>query len=129
VLLVRCGIYSKAKKWDAVVTIAETVVKIAPKERHGWIQRSFALHEMKRTQKAFDKLLPAVKLFPKFWLIPYNLACYTAQLGRIEEAERWFKRAMVLNEKRSNGLHRMTRTWNRCGKGCRGVHGGERLDY
>jgi len=39
------------------------------------------------------------KLFPKFWLVPYNLACYTAQLGRIKEAETWFKRAMALNEK------------------------------
>lgn len=30
VLLMRCEIYSKAKKWDAVVTIAGTVVKIVP---------------------------------------------------------------------------------------------------
>jgi len=44
-------------------------------------------------------LLPALKLFPKFWLLPYNLACYCAQLGKIKEAEDWFKRAMALNEK------------------------------
>lgn len=80
------------------MTVAETLVNAMPKERHAWIQRSFALHELKRTREAFDKLLPAAKLFRKEWLIPYNLACYTAQLGRIKEAEEWYKRAMLLNE-------------------------------
>jgi len=97
VLLLRCEIYSKAKKWDAVVTIAETLVEIAPEKRQGWIHRSFALHEMKRTQEAFDQLLPAAKLFLKSWLVSYNLACYCAQLGKIEEAEKWYKQATALN--------------------------------
>jgi len=45
---------------------------MAPKERQAWIHRSFALHEMNRTQEAFDKLLPAAKRFPKFWLVPFH---------------------------------------------------------
>src|SRR5262245_539496 len=57
VLLVRCEIYCELKKWDAVLTTAETLVKIAPEQPQGWIHRSFALHEMKRTQEAFDLLL------------------------------------------------------------------------
>jgi len=32
-------------------------------------------------------------------LIPYNLACYTAQLGQIKEAKDWFKQAMALGAK------------------------------
>jgi len=43
--------------------------------------------------------VPASERFPKPWLVPYDLACYKAQLGRIEEAEKWFKPAMALNEK------------------------------
>jgi len=98
VLFLRCEIYSKAGKWEAVVEVASTLVSIVPKKRQGWIHRSFALHSLKRTQEAFDLLLPASERFPKHWLIPYNLACYTAQLGRVADSEKWFKAAMALNE-------------------------------
>jgi tetratricopeptide (TPR) repeat protein len=98
VLMLRCEIYSKAKKWDYVVAIAEALVKIMPGEQRGWTHRSFALHELNCTQEAFDQLLPAVKLFPKDWLIPYNLSCYCSQLRRFEEAQEWFKKAMAIDE-------------------------------
>ena len=94
----RCEIYSKAKQWDHLLTVAETLVKVAPDKKRGWILRSFALHEMKRTQEAFDLLLPTAEKFPKFWLIPYNLSCYCAQLGRLEECQEWFKKAMAIDE-------------------------------
>lgn len=98
VLLVRCEIYFKAKKWDYVVTVAETLVKMLPKEPQMWINRSFALHELGRTQEAYDQLLPAGKKFRKLWTIPYNLACYCAQLGRFDECQEWFKKAMAIDE-------------------------------
>jgi tetratricopeptide (TPR) repeat protein len=98
VLLLRCEIYSHAKQWESVVTIADTLVNIAPRILGGWIHRSFALHELKRTQEAYDKLLPAAELYPKEYLVRYNLACYTAQLGQIKKAEDWLKAAMALNE-------------------------------
>jgi len=42
-----------AKKWEAVVQIAEALVNLAPEKSDGWVSRSFALHELKRTQEAF----------------------------------------------------------------------------
>lgn len=98
VLLVRCEICSKARQWDAVVQLAERVLQRAPKERQGWIQRSFALHELKRTQEAFEALYPAAVNFPRYWLVPYNLACYCAQLGRLEEARQWLDDAVELGD-------------------------------
>ena len=99
VLRLRWEIYAKAKKWEACVDLAETLVSIVPERLEGWIQRSFALHEIRRTQEAFDKLLPIVKRFPEEWLVPYNLACYCAQLDRLEECKTWFKKAMVIDDK------------------------------
>jgi len=96
VLLTRCEIYSAAGKWDYVVSIAETLVQQIPQLDEAWIQRSFALHELKRTQEAFDLLLPAVERFPELWVIRYNLACYCSQLGRLEEAMEWLERAIDL---------------------------------
>jgi tetratricopeptide (TPR) repeat protein len=98
VLEIRWQIYAKEKKWDACVDIASAIVKLAPESSFGWIQRSFALHELKRTQEAFDQLLPVTEMFPKVWTIPYNLACYCAQLGRLDECQTWFKKAMAIDE-------------------------------
>jgi tetratricopeptide (TPR) repeat protein len=76
----------------------ETLVKLLPDDSFGWIYRSFALHELRRTQEAFDQLLPVANKFPKVWTIPYNLACYCAQLGRLDECMAWFKKAIAIDE-------------------------------
>ena len=65
----------------------------------GWVQRSFALHKLKRSQEAFDRLLPAAAQFPKEWVIPYNLACYCAQLGQPDESKVWFEKSMAIDGK------------------------------
>ena len=80
--------------------MTETLLHQLPKLDFLWINRSYALHELKRTQDAFDALLPAVRKFPKRWLIRYNLACYCAQLGEFEEAMRWLQKAIQLADKR-----------------------------
>jgi len=98
VLEVRWHIYERAGKWDGCLAIASTLVEQLPHTPQPWVHRSFALHELKRTQEAYDRLRPAVAQFPKVWLIPYNLACYCAQLGRLEECQDWFKKAMALDE-------------------------------
>jgi tetratricopeptide (TPR) repeat protein len=98
VLEVRLQIYWAAKKWEACVEIAGALVQLKPGNDYGWIGRSFGLHELKRTQEAYDLLLPAKEAFPKNWTIPYNLACYCAQLNRLEEAQIWFRKAIAINE-------------------------------
>ena len=99
VLELRWQINAKAKKWDACVEIAEAIVKLAPARADGWIHRSSALHELRRTQEAFDNLVPVAAGFAGLWTIPYNLACYCAQLGRLDECTEWFKRAMAIDER------------------------------
>jgi len=96
VLAARCDIYCAARKWDAVVTIASNLVEIAPGDGRGWLLRSFALHELKRTQEAFDLLLPVAGKFAKLSTIPYNLACYCARLGRIKDASIWLSRSFKI---------------------------------
>lgn len=98
VLEARYEIYAAAKRWEECLDIAEAIVKLVPRKSFGWIRRSFALHELKRTQDAFEKLSPVAERFSKEWVIPYNLACYCAQLGRQDEAREWFKKAMAIEE-------------------------------
>ncbi len=86
------------KSWDDCVRIAEKIVEVAPKNSFGWIHRSFALHELKRTQEARALLLPAAHRFPKQDIICYNLACYECQLGNTEAAREWLKKSMQLKK-------------------------------
>jgi hypothetical protein len=53
---------------------------------------------MKRTQEAFDQLLPVVGKFPKVWTIPYDLACYSSQLHQFDDAQKWLKQALAVDE-------------------------------
>ena len=99
VLAVRYGIYAKANRWDACVHIAAAIVKLAPESTFGWIQRSFALHVLKRTKEALENLLPAVDLFPKEIVIRYNLACYECVLGNMGRAKLRLSEAFSLAQK------------------------------
>ena len=99
VLAVKLEIHWTAKKWEACIEITNVLVRLEPYNDHAWIGRSFALHELKRTQEAFDLLLLAKDKFPKNCTIPYNLACYCAQLNRLEDAHDWLKKAMKIEER------------------------------
>jgi len=97
VMQLRYCIFQEAQQWEACAEHAALFVNAYPEQPDGWITRSFALHELKRTREAFDLLLPGAKLFPKAWTIFYNLACYSAQLGGLEESQRWLSKARKIN--------------------------------
>jgi tetratricopeptide (TPR) repeat protein len=100
VLRMRVEIYSAAKKWDYAAEVANALCRIVPDESYGYIRLALALRELKRIKEAFDTLFPVVDKFPDHWLIPYNLACYTCQLGRLDEARQWFDRALSIGDEK-----------------------------
>lgn len=96
VLEVEWSILARLARWQEAVEVAETLVTATPKRASGWLDRSYALHELKRTAEAMLLLLPAAKRFPKHCTIPYNLACYACVLGDHESASKWLTKAMSL---------------------------------
>lgn len=103
VLSLRSEIYFRAKLWTYCVEVSDALVRVASENPLGWIHHSYALHELKRTEDAFEKLLPAAAKFSDVWTIPYNLACYCAQLNRLDEAADWFKKAMAIDKETVQG--------------------------
>jgi Flp pilus assembly protein TadD len=99
VLVIRYEIYAMAAQWEMAATVADEVCRLAPDDAIGWIYRSFALHELKQTEAAWVALLPAAEKFPEEPEIPYNLACYAAQTGRLKEARVWLAQAFEVGEK------------------------------
>ena len=91
-------ISARLQEWERCVELADKAVRAAPRQVHGYIHKAFALHELGRTQEAWDLLFPMADKFPHDVTIKYNLACYAAQLARLWEAERWLKLAFTIGK-------------------------------
>ncbi len=99
VLEVWWRVHAAERHWDEALRVAEMELQTAPDRMSGWVDRSYSLHELRRTQEAREALLPAVSKFPEASLIPYNLACYACQLGDSAEARQWLRKAIARGEK------------------------------
>ena len=99
VLEVWWRVHAAERHWVEALRVAEMELQTAPERMSGWVDRSYSLHELRRTQEAREALLPAVKKFPEASLIPYNLACYACQLGNPTEAQQWLRKAIARGER------------------------------
>jgi tetratricopeptide (TPR) repeat protein len=93
VLDVRWELLVALNRWEESLEVASKLMLVAPEVPSGWVHRSFALHELKRTVEARDNLLRVVDKFPNDTIMRYNLACYECQLGRLDQARAWFQKA------------------------------------
>jgi predicted Zn-dependent protease len=96
VLRLRWRIGAASKQWEECIRIATRLIELEPEETFGWVHRSFSLHELKRTAEAHAALAPMACKFPNDFVVPYNMACYSCQLGRLKEARLWLKQAMKI---------------------------------
>ncbi|MBI2947154.1 MAG: tetratricopeptide repeat protein [Verrucomicrobia bacterium] len=96
ILLLRWHVHAKMKDWKACADVGKRLVGAAPGEISSWQNYANSLFYEKRYREAFDALFPAIEKFPKEWSVPYNLACYECQMGKLDEAMSWFKMAQAL---------------------------------
>ena len=87
--------------WATALLIAEHLVRVAEDHAVGWLHRAYAARRAPGggLQAAWDALLPAADRFPDEANIPYNLACYACQMGKLDEARSWLRRAMSSRER------------------------------
>jgi hypothetical protein len=89
-------LHAELNEWPESLVAAERLVEVAPEKSFGWVHRAYSLRRSPGggLTAAWHALRPAADQFPKEWLIPYNLACYAAQMNRLDEAWSWLQRAM-----------------------------------
>ncbi len=103
VLELRFQIYAATSKWDEAWQVAQALVLEAPERVGSWVHAGYSARRAMggSLQAAYNNLLPAAKLHPKNPLVPFNLACYTCQLGKLEEARDWLNMAFSRGHKRN----------------------------
>jgi tetratricopeptide (TPR) repeat protein len=110
VLDVRWQICSVAGNWEQAAEIACTLVQLQPEEPQHWISQAYATRRMTKggIAQAREILTKARLLFPKEFLIAYNLACYECQLGNSKGALKWLKTAFDLGDAKQIKLMALT---------------------
>ena len=96
VLQIRLEIYRRMEKYEGMGTMAEHLTKCFPEDAQYWISLAYAQRRHLDLQTAEKTLLEAQKRFPEEATIPYNLACYACQLGRLDEARKKLAKAIEL---------------------------------
>jgi hypothetical protein len=101
VLEVGWQISAVEQDWPRGLDLARRLMLAAPERATGWLHQAYALRRIHGggLSAAWDALLPAWQKFPKEPVIPYNLACYSCQLGRRTESLVWLKRALSIGDK------------------------------
>ena len=100
VLMLSWEIHAHSRQWIEAIEAADQLIARSSNQPEGYIKRAYALHELKRTQEAWDTLAPVSTRFKENWLIPYNLACYACQLGRSADAVKLLKESLRLGDAR-----------------------------
>ena len=93
----RVEIYSAAREWEHMREVAAFLVREWPEDAQHWISLANATRRCRSITEAVAHLVNAMALHPDEPIIPFNLACYAAQAGRIEDAKLCLVRAIALS--------------------------------
>ena len=99
VLLARLATYHGLKKWELLAVVAKKLVEWNSKEPTLLVELAYAIRRTESIHAAHAILTRAAGLHPNDATIQFNLACYEAQMERLESAKTHLKRATQINAK------------------------------
>lgn len=98
VLSVWLEIYQLWQKWSEAESVALRLLEMQPEEPSWPIALAYATRRARGLVFAKEILLEAGEKFPNCGMIQFNLACYAAQLGHLDEARQRLSRAVQLDQ-------------------------------
>jgi tetratricopeptide (TPR) repeat protein len=98
VLVVWLEVYQRWEKWSEAESVATRLLEIEPEDPNWLVARAYAIRRSRGLVFANEALLQASAKFPNCGTIQFNLACYAAQLGQLEEARERLDRAIQLDK-------------------------------
>ncbi len=86
ILQLQLFIFMQGRLWSQAIAVCDRLRELFPESTPGYIHGAFCLHEEGRTEEAKALLLSGPSTLGKEATFFYNLGCYDAVLGNIEEA-------------------------------------------
>jgi tetratricopeptide (TPR) repeat protein len=99
VLQTRLFIVMRARRWDQALSVCARLRATNPEGATGYIHGAFCLHEIGRTLEAKQLLLKGPTSLlgePTYY---YNLGCYDAVLGNLDDAKRHLETSFQMDKK------------------------------
>lgn len=96
-LRIRADVCRAMEKWDIVAEVTRQLAKHEPGNVQHAVKMAEAVREIEGAQAAGDLLDAAKEKYPPNGVLLYNLACYRATSGRIDEARSLLSEALALD--------------------------------
>jgi tetratricopeptide (TPR) repeat protein len=98
VLMVWLEVYQHWQKWSEAESVAARLLEMEPEEPSWSIALAYATRRSRGLVFANELLQRAGVKFPNCGTIQFNLACYAAQLGQLDDARQRLDRAIQLDQ-------------------------------
>ena len=98
VLVVSLAVHTERGDWAKAAEVGAILCEREPGEAWHWIQWAYAVRRSVSLTAAKEILMRGVALHPREAIFHFNLACYEAQLGRIDDARVLLETACALDE-------------------------------
>jgi tetratricopeptide (TPR) repeat protein len=99
VLQMRLFVFMRARLWNDALEICSRLRRENPDCTTGYIHGAFCLHEMGRTLEAKQLLLTGPACLLREPTYHYNLGCYDAVLGNLDEASHHLETSFQMDKK------------------------------
>ena len=97
VLVLSLAVHTEQRDWTKAAEIGAILCEREPGEAWHWIQWAYAVRRSKSLDAAKEILMRGVAVHPREAIFHFNLACYEAQLGRIDDARVLLETACALD--------------------------------
>ena len=98
VVRMRTLLLLRVEKWEEALELSKELRDMEPEGTAGYIHGAFCLHEMKRTDEALQMLHNAPEAIKKEAIYFYNLGCYQAAIGQVEDARKCLSKSFDLDK-------------------------------
>ncbi len=93
------------QRWEEGLEMSRRLCEMQPREPSGFIHSAYCLHELGRTEEAMELLQNGPRTLRTKAVYFYNLGCYCAKLGRVDEAKRLIEKSFEID----NGLRKVAK--------------------
>lgn len=98
VLTLSLAVHTERGDWTKAAEVGAILCEREPGVHWHWIQWAYSVRRSVSLESAKDILMRGVALHPREAIFHFNLACYEAQLGRLDDARVLLETACALNE-------------------------------